>query len=111
MQPLFEQKQKKALTLYGNQSATALTSSIVDDVIPAAYYGRIAHLFVQRGAHIWGTFDEMANELQVHESEGENREDLIDNAVEKTLQTGGDVYVLDAGQMPADSPVAAIMRY
>ena len=111
MQPLFEQKQQKALTLYGNQSATELTSSIVADVIPAAYYGRIAHLFVQKGAHIWGTFDEMANELQVHESETESSEDLIDNTVVKTLQTGGNVYVLEAGQMPADAPVAAIMRY
>jgi hypothetical protein len=111
MQPLFEQKQQKALALYGNQSATALTSSIVADVVPAAYYGRIAHLFVERGAHIWGTFDEMANELQVHESEQEGSEHLIDNVVVKTLQTGGDVYLLDKAQMPAEAPLAAIMRY
>jgi hypothetical protein len=111
MQPLFEQKQQKALALYGNQSATELTSSIVDDVVPAAYYGRIAHLFVQKGVHIWGTFDEMANELQVYESETETSEDLIDNAVVKTLQMGGEVYLLDREQMPAASPLAAIMRY
>lgn len=111
MQALFEQKQQKALTLYGNQSATALTASIVDDVVPAAYYSRIAHLFVQRGAHIWGTFDEMANELQVHETEQEGSEDLIDNAVVKTLQTGGEVYLLEKDQMPADAPLAAILRY
>ena len=111
MQPLFDQKQQKALTLYGNQSATALTSSIISDIIPAAYYGQVAHLFVQRGAHIWGTFDEMANELQVQESETEASEDLIDNAVVKTLQMGGDVYLLEAGQMPAEAPIAAIMRY
>jgi hypothetical protein len=111
MQPLFEQKQQKALTLYGNQSGTGLTSSNVDEVVPAAYYSRIAHLFVQKGAHTWGTFDEMANELQVHESEGENGEDLIDNAVVKTLQTGGDVYLLEKDQMPADAPLAAIFRY
>jgi hypothetical protein len=111
MQPLFEQKQQKALALYGNQSATALTSSIVDDVVPAAYYGRIAHLFVERGAHIWGTFDEMANELQVHESEQEGSEHLIDNVVVRTLQTGGEVYVLDKAYMPAEAPLAAIMRY
>ncbi len=111
MQPLFEKKQQKALALYGNQSATELTSSIADDVIPAAYYGRVAHLFVQKGAHIWGLFDEAANELQIQENEQEASEDLIDNAVVKTLQMGGDVYLLEAAQMPADAPLAAIMRY
>lgn len=111
MQPLFEQKKKKVLTMYGNQSATPLTSSIVADVVPAAYYGRIAHLFVQKGAHIWGTFDAMANELKLHESEAEGGEDLIDNAVEKTLQTGGEVYLVEQGEMPAEALIAAIMRY
>lgn len=111
MQPLFEQKKKKALTIYGNQSGTGLTSSNVDEVVPAAYYGRIAHLFVQKGAHIWGTFDEMANEVKLHESEAQGGEDLVDNAVEKTLQTGGDVYVVEQSEMPADGPLAAIMRY
>jgi hypothetical protein len=111
MQSLFEQKQTKALALYGNQSATQLTSSIPADVIPAAYYGRIAHLFVQKGAHIWGTFDEMANELKVQESEAVGMEDLVDNAVVKTLQMGGDVYLLEADQMPAETALAAIMRY
>jgi len=111
MQPLFEQKQKKAVTIYGNQSGTGLTSTNVDEIVPAAYYSRVAHLFVQKGAHIWGTFDEMANTLQVHQTESENGEDLIDNAVEKTLQNGGDVYLLEKEQMPADAPLAAIMRY
>jgi hypothetical protein len=111
MQPLFEQRQKKALTIYGNQSGTGLTSSNVEEVIPAAYYSRIAYLFVQKGAHVWGRFDEMANELKLQESEGENSEDLIDNAVEKTLQTGGDVYILEKERMPVDAPLAAIMRY
>jgi len=111
MQPLFEQKKKKALTIYGNQSGTGLTSTNVDEVVPAAYYGRIAHLFVQKGTHVWGTFDEMANELKLHGSEAEGGEDLIDNAVEKTLQSGGDVYVVQAHEMPAEAPLAAIMRY
>jgi hypothetical protein len=104
MQALFEQKQQKALAMYGNQSATELTSSIVDDVVPGAYYSRIAHLFVEKGAHIWGTFDEMANELQVHETEGEKSEDLIDNAVVKTLQTGGEQFRLGYSSSTAVVP-------
>jgi hypothetical protein len=111
MQPYFDQKKIKALEMYGNKSATVLTSSIVDDVIPATYYGRVSHLFVARGEHVWGTFNEMENKLTVHENVDGVSEDLIDNAVVKTLATGGEVYVLDRTEMPADSCVAALMRY
>jgi hypothetical protein len=111
MQPYFDQKKIKALEMYGNKSATVLTSSIVDDVIPATYYGRVSHLFVAKGEHVWGTFNEMENKLTVHENVDGVSEDLIDNAVVKTLATGGEVYVLDRTEMPADSCVAALMRY
>jgi hypothetical protein len=111
MVPYFEQRTHKALELYGNQSATSLTTSIQDDIIPAAHYGQVSHLFVQKGAHIWGTFDEANNELHIHESEENGDDDLLDTAVAKTLLTGGDVYVLDKEMMPAESVVAAVLRY
>lgn len=111
MQPYFEQRLNKALDRYGNRSATELTSSVVDDVVPAAHYGRISHLFVCKGCHVWGRFDEMNNELTIHDSQQEESEDLLDHAVVKTLATGGEVYLLDREKMPADSTVAALMRY
>lgn len=111
MVPYFQQRTHKALDLYGNQSATALTTSITDDIIPAAYYGQISHLFVQKGAHIWGTFDETNNQLQTHDTQREGGEDLLDCSVSKTLLNGGDVFVLDKEMMPADSVLAAVLRY
>lgn len=113
MEPYFQQRTKRALSNYGNQSATALTSSIPADVVSAAHYGRIWHLFVRerQGDHIWGSFDEMENRLTVHEEKQEGDECLIDRAVIKTILNGGDVHFLSDEDMPADSPVAALMRY
>lgn len=111
MEPYFKQRETKALELYGNQSATALTSSIPADVIPATYYGRVAHLFVARGHHIWGTFDEMNNELTLHEEQQPESEDLVDHAVVRALLTGGEVHLIEKDKMPADSGLAAIFRY
>jgi hypothetical protein len=111
MEPYFRQRVTKALEAYGNQSATALTSSAPSEVIPAAYYGRVARLFVKKGEHIWGRFDEMANELTIDTQQLENSEDLLDHAVVKTITTGGEVFILDYETMPAGSQVAAIMRY
>ena len=111
MKPYFEQRLHKALNTYMNNSANGLTSSIAADVIPATYYSQVSHLFVTKGEHIWGTFDEMANELQFHDTPDEDGEDLIDNAVVKTLANGGEVFLLEKEKMPADCQIAAIMRF
>ena len=94
-----------------NNSANGKTSSIAADVIPAAYYAQISHLFVCKGEHIWGTFDEMQNELVFHDTADEDGEDLIDNAVEKTLLNGGEVFLLEKEKMPAETQIAAVMRF
>jgi len=111
MQPYFEERIKKALANYGNQSATALTSSIPEDVIPAAHYGRVAHLFIQKNEHLWGKFDEQANVLTLHDQEGEDDECMLDKSAIKTILTGGEVHILPKEKMPADSKIAALFRY
>jgi hypothetical protein len=111
LKPYFEQRLTKALDLFMNNSANGKTSSIAADVIPATYYAQVSHLFVTKGEHIWGTFDEMANELQVHATPDEDGEDLIDKAVVKTLANGGEVFLLDKERMPVETQIAALMRY
>ncbi|WP_031526492.1 baeRF7 domain-containing protein [Dyadobacter crusticola] len=109
MTPYFRQPLEKALTIYANQSATELTSSSANDIIPGAHYGRVSHIFVQKAEHIWGTFDEANNVLKLQE--GEDSEDLLDLALIKTIQTGGEVYVLDKEEMPVEGVIAAVFRY
>jgi hypothetical protein len=111
MAPYFKQRADKALEMYGNNSATALTSSLPADVIPAAFYSRVWHLYVQKDEHIWGTFDEMKNELVIHETQQEGDECLIDKAIIKTVLNGGEVHTLEKDRMPAESKIAALMRY
>jgi hypothetical protein len=111
MEPYFRERTEKALELYGNQSATALTSSLPSDIIPAAHYGRVWHLFVRKDEHIWGKFDEKENILNINDTKQDGDECLIDKAVIKTILNGGDVHFVSRDHMPADSPVAALMRY
>lgn len=111
MQPYFEQRLNKALELYGNQSATPLTSTIITDIIPAAHYGRVSHLFVVRNEQIWGTFDEQTSALEVQDESSGDNEDLLDKTVTSTLLTGGEVFFLDKEKIPAYSSMAAVFRY
>ncbi|MCE7062309.1 hypothetical protein [Dyadobacter sp. CY343] len=58
-----------------------------------------------------GTFDEAANELVIGDTESADSEDLLDEALIKTIQMGGEVYLLDQERMPAETAVAAVFRY
>ncbi|HEX8038217.1 MAG TPA: hypothetical protein VF490_03680 [Chryseosolibacter sp.] len=111
LEPYFMQRVTKALNGYWNQLATGLTTSIVEDIVPAAHYGRVYQLFVLKGEHIWGSFDEMNNVLTIHPSREEADECLVDRAVIKTLMTGGEVFILPEEKMPGRSKLAAVMRY
>lgn len=111
MKPYFDSSLNKALEDYGNLSGTDRTSSMIADIIPAAYYARISHLFVQKGEFIWGLFHEESSMLELNHSPDEGGEDLIDNVVVKTISNGGSVFLLEKDQMPANSKLAAIFRY
>lgn len=108
----FEEYTNKALkTYYDNSSAAGLSSTILDDVIPASFYGKVSDLFVLKDEHIWGSFDEMKNELIIHEQPANGDTCLINKAVVKTIQNGGEVHVLKKEKMLPDAKIAAFMRY
>ena len=111
LKPYFDRAKNKALEKYGNKSATELTSSIPADVIPAAYYGRVDTLFVDKNAALWGTFDKDSSELVLHDTQEADDDSLIDNVITQTFLNGGEVYELDKEEMPEGAEVAARLRY
>jgi hypothetical protein len=111
MKPYFEQPQKNALTGFGNKSVTDLTSTRNAEIIPAAYYGRISYLFVQKDAHVWGMFNEETGDIRFTDIAKEHAENLADRAVAKTIENGGSVFILDKHEMPGTGVMAAVFRY
>jgi hypothetical protein len=109
--PLFEENTRKALETYYQNSTGELTSSIPEDVIPASYYSQISDLFVVRDAHIWGRFDQASNELEIHEQKQPGDTCLVNKAVVQTIKNGGSVHVVEKERMPAESTIAAFMRF
>jgi hypothetical protein len=111
LEPYFKQRTTKALQNYYNQIATPLTSSMPEKVIPASFYAQISDLFVCKGEHIWGRFNEADNQLEIHPEKQDGDECLINQAAVKTMENGGDVFVLEKEQMPKESIMAAFMRF
>jgi hypothetical protein len=107
----FRENTQQALKTFYDNSANELTSSIPDDVIPASYYSKVSDLFVLRDEHRWGTFDEATDHPEIQDQQLNGNTCLINKAVVKTILNGGDVHVLEREKMPAESKIAAFMRY
>lgn len=102
---------EEALNAYADNTTTGLTSSIPEDVVKAAYEGRISQLFIDRNAKLNGVFSEENFEAEIHTNKEENDEDLVEKIILKTILTDGDVHFLSKEEMPSESSVAALMRY
>jgi hypothetical protein len=99
------------LETYYNSIATNLTSSMPEHVIPATHYSQVRALFVERGAHIWGSFDEQNNKLNMHAEREEGDDCLVEKAAIQTILHGGEVFILEKEKMPKGATIAALLRY
>jgi hypothetical protein len=111
VEPRFARARREAAARYRQLAGTGLTSADVAEVVPAAYYGRVDTLFVAEGLQRWGYFDPQTATAYVHDEPARGDGDLLDLAAVQTFLTGGNVYVTDPQEMPADEPVAAVFRY
>lgn len=112
VRPLLIARREKDAARYSEMAAAGKGSSALEEVIPAAFDGRIETLFVARGQRRWGSFDTQTRELRLFEEPRNGSDDLLDLAAVRTFMNGGTVYALEGDQLPEGAqPVAAIFRY
>ncbi len=106
-------ERQEQLTRYQELAANApeRTTTDLKELLPSAHFERVDTLFIERGKHVWGTFDPESNELQYREESEPGAVDLLAEAALHTFLNGGDVYLLDEEQMPVSEPAAAMLRY
>lgn len=113
VEPIFARDREEAAEGYrqlaGEGSDRA--SGSVEEIVPAAAFGRVDTLFVALGVHVWGAFDPDENAVAVHEEAEPGDADLLDLAAVHTLLNSGTTYAVDADQVPGESPAAALFRY
>lgn len=109
--PYFKKEQEEAAAKFEELKGTGKASNLLEEVVPAAYHGRIEYLFVEAEQHKWGNFDENSNEVKIHEQPEPGDEDLLDFAATHTFLSNGTVYAEKAEAIPGKSVVAAIFRY
>lgn len=111
IQPRFEKDIKDAADLYMQWAHTKRASSDIKEIVPAAFYGRVASLFVPLGMDRWGKFNPDTAEVHVHDQPEKGDEDLYDLAAIHTLINNGNVYAVEPQEIPGGELVAAQYRY
>lgn len=111
LEELLNEDLEQASATYHQMEGTGKASHRLDEVVLAAHQGRVGTLFVGLGEQRWGRVDDQGNVVELHEEHEIGDDDLLDLAAARTLLTSGRVFAVDAEEIPADGPVAAIYRY
>lgn len=107
----YDQAKNQAITQYKERANAARTCKELNQVLPAAYQGRVYYLFVPTDVQKWGSFNPEKNVLTLHENPQSGDHNLINLVVVQTILNGGNVYVLNSSEMPDGSSIAALLRY
>ena len=112
LQPYFRKDRQEAVAQFRQSQASRRASDNIRLILPAAYRGRVAVLFVAQRRAVWGRFEPESNHIQLRPGEAKRGDDdLADLAAFHTLRNGGVVYAVEAHEMPEVAPLAAIFRY
>lgn len=113
VEPYFRQETDKIVTTYQQLADTDMASDKVEEIVAAAFNGRVDKLVLAVGTQVWGNFNRDTGKV-VFQQEGQPQEDhlpLLDFAAMQTLQNAGTVYALSQDEMPTKTAVSAIFRY
>ena len=111
--PRFKTEQQEAIELYRQQfgGRTGRASKNIEEIVPAAYGGRVGQLFLQERSELWGHYDLANNRVELHTEQTPESEDLINTAAVYAFQNNAALYVLEESEMPDQTPIAAVFRY
>jgi len=109
--PFFEQEFLDHEAMYGELSNKGKTAFHVEEVVRAAYHGRVEVLFVPVGEYRWGEFDPSTDEVILARQSEQGAGDLLDFAAAQTILNSGIVHAVNPGEMPDHADAAAILRY
>lgn len=113
VRPFFDQEKDAALKSCQNLMGTPRVIEDIRLILPAAIHRQIAILFLLAGAQAWGKSDPQNGRVILTEDRlpdfGE--EELLDLAAMHVMQHGGQVFVLEAAEMPEKADCLAVLRY
>lgn len=109
--PRLTEARRRALARFVELGGTGRAAAGVDAVVVAADRGLVESLFLVPEAERWGSYEPDLGRVVVHPEREPGDDDLVNLAVTRTLETGGDVFALVPGELEGAAEVAAVLRY
>ncbi len=114
VEPYFMKEKERNREAYGDWQGSGRTSYDINQIVPAAVNGRVDTLFVAKGMHQWGRFNENTQEVEVHDNFQYGDDCLVTRAAVETILKGGNAFVVQNGELPGnqhDNKVTAMLRF
>lgn len=99
------------LARYRERLATSDTAAGISEVVPLADQGRISHLFIRRGYLAAGAYEPATGKVVLSGLPRSGDEDLVSHAAVQTIMGAGNVFAVEAGEIPGGADIAALCRY
>lgn len=111
VEPLFAHRLMNDVQRLRDARGTGLALERLDEVVLAAWDGRVDTLFVRRRGACAGVLDEERRKVILGDDAPGRVTDLCDRAAADAFAKGAVVHVVDELHMPFEGPVAAILRW
>ena len=112
IEPFLNKKRQEKLNKYEEFKKTESTSSVLTDIIPAIQQGKVDTLFIENRSEEWGKYDAEKMEVKRSEEQTNGTISLLNLAAAKTIEMGGNVYLVESAFMPEkEASVNALFRY
>ena len=110
VRPALQLRESRAAERVRSLAGTPRACFDLDHTLRAAREGRVEALFLAADAEAWGRVGP-AGSIELHPARRGGDDDLLDLAATLTMGRGGEVYNVPAGEVPAEGPLAAVLRY
>jgi hypothetical protein len=110
VQPTLDPAPQKALAQYRQLAGTGHTVRGIQEVVLAAFAGKVETLWVAASRPCWGRFDPDTQRVEEHAQPQPGDEDLVNLAAVAVLGHRQTVYAVEPGQVPDGGPVAAVLH-
>lgn len=107
----FREPAVELLRDFDKKIGTGHASAHVQEIVAAAFEGRVSHLYFQSSAQYTGSYDRVRQRVKHADEVNGDATDLIESAAMETLLHGGQALMVDGSVMPNGVPVCALFRY
>lgn len=102
---------QRAIERYRELAGTGFTSQQVEEILLAAYQGKVDVLLAPTDSGVWGQCDPNMGTVTVHTDPTTADEELINRAAIATIRNRGTAYTVRPEELPLSGSAAAIYRY